>query len=166
MEQLIHQYEPLIQSLAYRFGNENNRDDVMQEARMGLLEAAHRFKPENGHLGAYVKKMAWGKAMKFRNRENRYNVRHPHPMVTDENGAEISLLDLIPAEEEAFSYEDRQALHDLLSSLSIPERVVIHQFYFLGLGLKEMAICNKESLETVRSRKKRVILKLRKTLEK
>ena len=55
LDRLLRAYEPLCQSLAKRFEGMAERGDLLQEARLGLLDAVRRFDPDYGtRLATYA----------------------------------------------------------------------------------------------------------------
>ncbi len=55
LDRLLRAYEPLCQSLARRFEGVAERGDLLQEARLGLLDAVGRFDPAYGtRLATYA----------------------------------------------------------------------------------------------------------------
>src|SRR5947209_20417395 len=64
-EQLLRQYEPLVRSVVWklRLPRGCEREDLAQEARIGLLAAIRAWQPERGAFPAFAERCVYNQAL-------------------------------------------------------------------------------------------------------
>lgn len=113
-EELLRRYEPLVRALVARvrlpYGCD--RDDLAQDARLGLLGAIRAWKPDRGPFGAFAARCARGQVIKSLDRAGaRKHQVLSRAMSLDSSPARVTPRDL---GDDTF----RASLHDRLASHS------------------------------------------------
>jgi RNA polymerase sigma factor (sigma-70 family) len=114
MDELLHRYEPLVRAVVARvrapYGCD--REELAQDARLGLLGAIRAWQPDRGPFGAFAARCARGQVIKALDRAG----AHKHQLLSRAISLDSSLAWMAPRDtgEEMFG----ASLHDRLASPS------------------------------------------------
>ncbi|MEI7497787.1 MAG: RNA polymerase sigma factor [Candidatus Falkowbacteria bacterium] len=85
----------------------------------------------------------------------------------DTFAGEIDVVDESPlALTEIMKREEQEDIAALISTLAPDERMLLNLYYYQGLNLREIAELSQSSVDTIKSRHRRVLQKLRKLIDK
>ena len=118
-EELLHLYEPLVRATVrrLRLPPRVDRDDIAQEARVGLLAAIRAWRPDRGQFSAFAVRCARNQAMKALDTAG----AEKHKLLgcaLSLHSAPIGMPD--PEDQDAFPHE-----LDVPSSMAQPEATVL-----------------------------------------
>ena len=128
--ELLHRYEPLIQRVAWklRLPPGCDREDLAQEARLGLAAAIREWQPERGPFPAFADRCVRNQALLALETNCRYKHQllsraisldsgHRSAARPDDEGRMLSLLETIPARDAGTDPESRLLVREQLSSI-------------------------------------------------
>ena len=150
-ETIYNQYRPMMYSLLRKLYIEKDQEDFLQIASLALWEAYRTFDEQKGKFSMY----AFMK-MKYAMLKELYRYRDRE---TKENQQEI--MDMTQLSYET-SFESTVLTKQLLLHLSELDRDILLQYYIYGLTYEEIGNKTGNSVEAIRKRKERALLKLQK----
>ncbi|HZK35236.1 MAG TPA: sigma-70 family RNA polymerase sigma factor [Bacillota bacterium] len=165
--QLLDHLKPLMLSAIRRYGRGMEREDLMQEARLAVLEGIALYDESKGiPFLLYIKSKVY-----FHIHNLTRNRRPTSSLNTPVNSAEAKeYVDLLPDEEadpteDILKREQILALREALERLTSRQRYVIDQHYYLKRNLKSIAGDIGLSYKTVLRDKKKAVEILANLLE-
>lgn len=154
-EELIEQFEPLIKKQIKHLQKYELYDDLYQVGLIALWEAKRNFDATKGHFPSFAHKYVRGKLLNYIRSEQKIQQRY-QPFSDPE------MVESIPA-----TVDQNQAtfpIAELLPLLSKSERIWLTEFYHHGKGPKAIASQYDVSIDTVKTWRKRAIIKLQSIL--
>lgn len=150
-EKLLAKLQPLIFSTISKYGFSLDKEDLLQEAALAILEGLHQFDPDKGvaflvFIKTKLKFHIYNQSRKART--NTYKSVSPF----DEEGND--LLENMPDSEEMLEEliiinEDSKRLEEAMKKLDERQQKVIRMHYFEGFTLKDIAQMLGVSYKTV-----------------
>ncbi|WNF36640.1 sigma-70 family RNA polymerase sigma factor [Bacillaceae bacterium IKA-2] len=154
-EELVEEFEPLIKKQIKQLQKYELYDDLYQVSLIALWEAKENFDATKGHFPSFAQKHVRGKLLNYLRSEQKFQQRY---QVFFDHDA----LGNIPAPAEL--KQTAFPIAGLLPLLSKSERIWLTEFYHYGKGPKAIASQYDVSIETVKTWRKRAIMKLQSTL--
>lgn len=165
---LLDEFENVIQGAVTRFYvPPHERGDLLQEAYVAFLKAVYKFDPTRGvPFASYAKAKTHEATWQYMRVRGRNQMRElaDNPLADDE-GESLSLLSLLPdpqAEEPFCELEWRS----LLASLSEREALAVEKIMIDGMSMAALARQTGVSADTVKTWKRRALVKIREELGK
>lgn len=159
--------EKLFHFIRNRVPTQEDAEDIFQETFFQLTDALHLAKDiRNG--GAWVFRVARNKIIDFFRKHKTVRL-DDMTYAGSEEGEVLSLTDIIPSsdngpEEEMMRNMAMDIIEETLAELPENQREVFEMHEFEGLSFKEMAELTGENENTLITRKRSAILKLRENL--
>lgn len=165
LTELFSKHFRLVYSLVYRLvGNQGEAEDLTQEAFLKAWKNLKKFR-QGESFKAWLLKIARNTAIDFLRKKK-------HLSLSELNQEEIS--EIIPEDvidpkpsvlEELSQRQDKQLIERLLGKLPLADREVLTMYYFDELTFAEIAFAISQPLNTVKSRHRRALAKLREILD-
>lgn len=167
MLRILDRFHPLILSTMEKYCPAiGEREDLIQEGRIGVMEGVRDFDPERGiPFPGYLKsKLKYLYLEEGRKRMGEAPLSLDHP---DEDGFALSetVADDMVLEELFIDRENFRELREGMETLTDRQRFVIEAYYLNNLHVSEIAGFLGVSTSTVYNTKRRGLEKLRKFLE-
>lgn len=162
LEQLYDRHAPRMLGLIARIVNSRaEADEVLQEVWLQVWEQCSRYDPARGPVAAWLMVIARSRALDRRRKlSNRDDI--------DQRLREQRILSLDPGTPVKSQVETGQsdAVRSALHALPAPERRVLEAAYFRGLTQREIALEFDAPLGTVKTRMRRGIQQLRRSMQR
>ncbi|MCT8137705.1 hypothetical protein H1D32_08000 [Anaerobacillus sp. CMMVII] len=155
-EELVVKFEPLIKKQIKQLNYLHQYDELYQVGLIALWEASIKFNESKGQFPGYAKKYIRGKLLNFLTQERKYQQRFQcclEPEMVE------SIVATVEPVQVCFP------INRMLPFLSKTERIWLIEFYEHGKGLTEIAKQYNVSIDTVKTWRKRAILKLQTNLK-
>lgn len=166
-EALVKRYLPIVYGFVRKYiGNQDNASDITQEVFVKVWKNLKKFNPERNHLKnfrAWIFTIAKRTAIDWLRKKNAL----PFSMLENGDGGSFvdSLIDSSPLiSEQILIKENSKELKMALTSLPLNYATVINLRVNSGLNFREIAESLNESINTVKSRYRRSLSLLKKTL--
>lgn len=166
MAELIKNMQPLIHSAIRRYGKDDDREDLYQEACIILIESVYNYEPDRGvPFLSYVKSRIYYGIFNL-TRNNTYHISINQPL---EEGGTDTLEDIIEdpeaqLEEKIIHKAEIDRLRSAIKHLSPKQRQVIELHYLAGMSLKDIAKARGVHYKGVLRLKERALKKLAKII--
>ena len=145
-----------VYALAWRLlGDREEAQEVLQDTFDRLFRRAHQYRPELGSPRAFVYTVARNEAL------SRLRARGARPVLDSDE----ALLGEIASPSSGPELDTRMVVHGALDRLSVHDQTLIHDSFFLGLSHGEIASAHALPLGTVKTRVRRALARMRRTLE-
>jgi RNA polymerase sigma-70 factor (ECF subfamily) len=158
LEILIKRYLKSIYSFAFRFvGNGQEAEDITQEVFIKMWRNLKKFK-KNGRFKNWLFTIAKNACFDFLREKKKISILSLEDY--------FYLVDSKNLPKEIFEKESlKEKIQKLLERLSFKTKEVLNLYYAGGLTFREIAEISGESINTVKSRHKRALAKLREILK-
>ncbi len=159
---LVLRYLKLVYSVAFHYAkNQQDAEDIAQDAFVKALQHIHSFDQEKP-FKPWVLRIARNQALDWLKKKKPFLVSD---LESEEEGE--SLLESIPdplplADALAVQHESSEEIARLIAGLPAEDRRLLFFRYIRGFSFKEMAGELHQVLDTVKSKHRRLLLKLRK----
>ena len=163
--ELVERFYPLIiSSIKKYYNNYSEFEDLVEDGKLIVLECIKDFDvSKNVHFSGFVKTR-----LRFFYL-NKLNSKKDIISLNQKNEEDTEMIDLLESEvnleEEVINKDFSKRIQDLFKNLSLKEREVIIEFYYLGLTLEEISKLHNISYRTVLELKRRAHKKLREQME-
>lgn len=154
-EELIEKFEPLIKKQIKQLQKYELYDDLYQVSLIALWEAKRNFDATKGHFPSFAQKYVRGKLLNYLRSEQKIQQRY-------QTFFDPEVVESIPAP--ADQNQAAFPIAELLPLLSKTERIWLTEFYYHGKGPKVIASQYDVSIGTVKTWRKRAIIKLQSIL--
>ncbi|QLG12829.1 sigma-70 family RNA polymerase sigma factor (plasmid) [Deinococcus sp. D7000] len=145
-----------VHALAWRLlGDREEAQEVLQDTFDRLFRRAHQYHPELGSPRAFVYTVARNEAL------SRLRARGARPVLDGDE----DLLGEMPSPSASPDLDTRMVVQGALVRLSEHDQTLIRDSFFLGLSHGEMAAAHALPLGTVKTRVRRALARMRRTLE-
>lgn len=145
-----------VYALAWRLlGDREEAQEVLQDTFDRLYRRAHQYRPELGSPRAFVYTVARNEAL------SRLRARGARPVM--ESAEE--LLGELSTPSPSPELDTRVVVHNALAHLSEHDQALLHESFFLGFSHGELARTHALPLGTVKTRVRRALARMRRTLE-
>ncbi len=141
-------------------GDVDTADDVASETYLQIWRQAASFDPARGNALAWIMTICRSRALDLLRRRAAQQTRDAEATQQGGNGDDDALHDLLQATDR------RSAVHSALATLEPADRQLLALAYFRGYTHSELAAITGEPLGTVKTRTRRALEKLRKTMRK
>ncbi|GGM21456.1 RNA polymerase sigma factor [Deinococcus aerophilus] len=146
-----------VYALAWRLlGDREEAQEVLQDTFDRLYRRAHQYRPELGSPRAFVYTVARNEAL------SRLRARGARPVL----GSEADLSGEVSQACAAPDLDTRVVVQVALGHLTEQDRALIRESFFLGLSHGEIAAAHALPLGTVKTRVRRALARMRRTLER
>jgi len=160
LAELVHRYLPMIYRLVFSYTrNQADAEDVTQTVFVKMWRHWRQFDPERNFKN-WLLAIAKHAALDFCRRQR----TAPINLSDEEYLVEILSDPALPVSERLDRNWRNQALERAIDSLVGADQTVIRQYHQQGLNFREIALQTGESINTVKSRYRRAVVKLRKKL--
>ena len=144
-----------VHALAWRLlGDREEAQEVLQDTFDRLYRRAHQYRPELGSPRAFVYTVARNEVL------SRLRARGARPKLGGED-----LLDEVYTPSASPDLDTRMVIEGVLVRLSAQDQALIHESFFLGFSHGEIAAAHTLPLGTVKTRVRRALARMRRTLE-
>ena len=163
--ELVERFYPLIiSSIKKYYNNYSEFEDLVEDGKLIVLECIKDFDvSKNVHFSGFVKSR-----LRFFYL-NKLNSKKDIISLNQKNEEDTEMIDLLESEvnleEEVINKDFSKRIQDLFKNLSLKEREVIIEFYYLGLTVEEISKLHNISYRTVLELKRRAHKKLREQME-
>ena len=163
--ELVERFYPLIiSSIKKYYNNYSEFEDLVEDGKLIVLECIKDFDvSKNVHFSGFVKTR-----LRFFYL-NKLNSKKDIISLNQKNEEDTEMIDLLESEvdleEEVINKDFSKRIQDLFINLSLKEREVIIEFYYLGLTVEEISKLHNISYRTVLELKRRAHKKLREQME-
>lgn len=154
-EELVEKFEPLIKKQIKQLQKYELYDDLYQVGLIALWEAKSNFDATKGHFPSFAHKYVRGKLLNYLRSEQKIEQRY-------QLFFDPEVLKSIPAP--AHGNQATFPIAELLPLLSKSERIWLTEFYHYRKGPKAIASQYDVSVDTVKTWRRRAILKLQSIL--
>ena len=145
-----------VHALAWRLlGDREEAQEVLQDTFERLFRCAHQYRPELGSPRAFVYTVARNEAL------SRLRARGARPVLDGDE----DLLGEAASPSSGPELDTRMVVQNALVRLSAHDQALIHDSFFLGLSHGEIASAHALPLGTVKTRVRRALARMRRTLE-
>ncbi|TFZ41469.1 sigma-70 family RNA polymerase sigma factor [Soehngenia longivitae] len=164
--ELVERFYPLIiSSIKKYYNNYSEFEDLVEDGKLIVLECIKDFDvSKNVHFSGFVKTR-----LRFFYL-NKLNSKKDIISLNQKNEEDTEMIDLLESEvnleEEVINKDFSKRIQDLFINLSLKEREVIIEFYYLGLTVEEISKLHNISYRTVLELKRRAHKKLREQMER
>ncbi|ASS73876.1 hypothetical protein CIG75_02070 [Tumebacillus algifaecis] len=165
---LLQEFENVIVKAARRFTvPHSERGDLLQEAYIAFLLAVQQFDPTRGvPFPAYAKAKTQERVWHYIRVRNRNHSRElADNSLGDGEGEAATLLEMQPDPQAADSFCELE-WRSLLTSLSEREALAVEKIVIDGLSMAELARMEGVSADTVKTWKRRALVKIRAEIKK
>ena len=165
LEILIQRYFKLVYSFVIRsLGNKEEAEDLTQEIFLKVWNNLKKFNPEKS-FKTWIFTIAKNTLIDYFRKKKIYTVSS----VVNDEGEEVDILDTIAnqdlsALENIEQQEIKSELEKNLLKLSADDRMLLLFYYEQRMNFREIAEMLEEPVDTVKSRHRRALIKLRKFL--
>jgi RNA polymerase sporulation-specific sigma factor len=162
---LVERFYPLIiSSIKKYYNNYSEFEDLVEDGKLIVLECIKDFDVNrNVNFSGFVKTRLRYFYL------NKLNSKKDIISLNQKNEEETEMIDLLVSkenlEEEVINKDFSKRIQDLFKNLSLKEREVIIEFYYMGLSLEEISKLHNISYRTVLELKRRAHKKLREQME-
>jgi len=155
-ENVLAQYEPMISASLRKLNIYRDHDIFRQAGRVALWQAWTRFDEDKGNFTPFAYRSIRGAILDELKKENRI----------EENIAQVDVDVLLDETEIKFDvyFGEKKELEGVLDILSPTERELVQLLFFDGFTLPECAERFGISVEALKKRRHRIIVKLRNKL--
>ena len=159
--ELIHKFNPLLHSLAYRL----NYEDAENELVLSFLQLVNSFdfdrmkNTDDGGIVAYISRSLKNQAIQL-SKCRKKSLRHEKPICDYEEDAQFAIMTLNSAED----CHLRLLLEDIKKVLTKTEYEIITLHYVRGYTVQEISEMRSLSRQAVNQCKNRALEKLKKNL--
>jgi len=167
---LVERHSQSVFRLAYRMtGNQHDAEEVVQEAFLRAYQKLEQF-AERANFGTWVYRIAANYAIdRMRQRKSEDSQRAAAARPSEEGGAEIDLMSLVPdaspsPERLAQSRQLAQHMRRALIELTPAERTAFVMRHWGGSGIEEIAAALESSTSAAKNTVFRAVQKLRQAL--
>ncbi len=167
-KRLIDRYLSSLYNLAARLANQNDAPDIVQEIFIKVWKNINHFDLSKASFKTWIFTIAKNTITDFLRKRR-------HSLFSDMNGDgpedvnsfEENILDEKPLPEEALQkLQDREFLNGILKKMSPVENEILILHYQEEMTFSEIGRVLNKSLNTVKSRHRRTLVKLRKMLDR
>lgn len=146
-----------VHALAWRLlGDREEAQEVLQDTFERVYRRAHQYRPELGSPRAFVYTVARNEAL------SRLRARGARPVVDRTE----NLLEEVPSASASPELDTRIMIQGALNHLSPTDQELIREAFFMGFSHGELASSHALPLGTVKTRLRRALARMRRTLEK
>ncbi|GGL74908.1 putative RNA polymerase sigma E protein [Deinococcus aerolatus] len=146
-----------VHALAWRLlGDREEAQEVLQDTFERVYRRAHQYRPDLGSPRAFVYTVARNEAL------SRLRARGARPVVDHTE----NLLGEIPSPSAGPGLDTRIMIQGALDDLSPADQALIREAFFMGFSHGELASSHALPLGTVKTRLRRALARMRRTLEK
>jgi RNA polymerase sigma-70 factor (ECF subfamily) len=145
-----------VHALAWRLlGDREEAQEVVQDTFERVFRRAHQYRPELGSPRAFVYTVARNEAL------SRLRARGARPVLEGDE----DLLGELSTPSASPDLDTHVVIQGALLRLSPHDQTLIHDSFFLGLSHGEIASAHALPLGTVKTRVRRALARMRRTLE-
>jgi len=170
-DRLVRQYERQVYNFGLRLtGNPADARDVMQEVFLGVYRNLHRFRGDS-QFSSWLFRIAHNKAVDLQRRQRPVPIRDVSPGFADRDGLAAGEYEPVADEsqrgplEQAVSDELSRSILRLLGGLPFEQRMVVELKLYQSLTFEEIAVIERISVNTAKTRFYTALRKLRRVLE-
>lgn len=161
--------DKLFRFIRSRVPTEEDAEDIFQEVFYQLADA-YVLAKEIRNGGAWIFRVARNKIIDFFRKHKTARIEDFNHRFGNDDGDEISLYDIIPSSDRGPEFELMRGIvtdtiQETLDQLPANQREVFEMHEFEGVSFKEMAEITGENENTLITRKRYAILKLRENLK-
>lgn len=163
--ELVERFYPLIiSSIKKYYNNYSEYEDLVEDGKLIVLECIEDFDiSKNVHFSGFVKTR-----LRFFYL-NKLNSKRDIISLNQRNEEDTEMIDLLASEENLEEYvinkDFSKQMQELFKDLSLKEKEIVIEFYYMGLTINEISKLHNISYRTVLELKRRAHKKLREQME-
>jgi len=163
--ELVERFYPLIiSSIKKYYNNYSEYEDLVEDGKLIVLECIKDFDiSKNVHFSGFVKTR-----LRFFYL-NKLNSKRDIISLNQRNEEDTEMIDLLASEENLEEYvinkDFSKRMQELFKDLSLKEKEIVIEFYYMGLTINEISKLHNISYRTVLELKRRAHKKLREQME-
>jgi len=163
--ELVERFYPLIiSSIKKYYNNYSEYEDLVEDGKLIVLECIEDFDiSKNVHFSGFVKTR-----LRFFYL-NKLNSKRDIISLNQRNEEDTEMIDLLASEENLEEYvinkDFSKQMQELFKDLSLKEKEIVIEFYYMGLTINEISNLHNISYRTVLELKRRAHKKLREQME-
>lgn len=156
-EQLIHNYERLVNSIVYKMvGQTEDREDICQETFLRVYKNLGSFKFQS-KLSTWIGNIAFNLSVNYLKKKKNFLIDDYSPQSinneeTENYGFGLEIIDTHPLPDESLLTKEKiDLLSKALEELNPIEKTVLQLFHYEDLSLGEISIITNLPVNTIKS---------------